>query len=197
MDLFFGLLRLLSFAISIYSFLCLIRLLLSFSPSLQQNSFYAFLTSICDPYLYLFRKLTFLRLNQLDFSPIISLGLLYVLTQMLNTIIAIKRFSLGILLSVIVNFAFSIVNSFLFFLIIILAIRLIFLLLNKDTSSIWFSFDQFIKPIADFITKKFYKNSFYTFQKSLIISLISFIVFSAIFRIVALILVSFFQTLPF
>ncbi|HBG35564.1 MAG: YggT family protein [Spirochaetota bacterium] len=197
MDLFFGLLRLLSFAISIYSFLCLIRLLLSFSPSLQQNSFYAFLTSICDPYLYLFRKLTFLRLNQLDFSPIISLGLLYMLTQMLNTIIAIKRFSLGILLSVIVNFAFSIVNSFLFFLIIILAIRLIFLLLNKDTSSIWFSFDQFIKPIADFITKKFYKNSFYTFQKSLIISLISFIVFSAIFRIVALILVSFFQTLPF
>jgi YggT family protein len=170
---------------------------LSFSPSLQQNSFYAFLTSICDPYLYLFRKLTFLRLNQLDFSPIISLGLLYMLTQMLNTIIAIKRFSLGILLSVIVNFAFSIVNSFLFFLIIILAIRLIFLLLNKDTSSIWFSFDQFIKPIADFITKKFYKNSFYTFQKSLIISLISFIVFSAIFRIVALILVSFFQTLPF
>lgn len=197
MDLFFGLLRLVSFAISIYSFLCLIRLLLSFSPSLQQNSFYAFLTSICDPYLYLFRKLTFLRLNQLDFSPIISLGLLYMLTQMLNTIIAIKRFSLGILLSVIVNFAFSIVNSFLFFLIIILAIRLIFLLLNKDTSSIWFSFDQFIKPIADFITKKFYKNSFYTFQKSLIISLISFIVFSAIFRIVALILVSFFQTLPF
>ncbi len=197
MDLFFGLLRLLSFAISIYSFLCLIRLLLSFSPSLQQNSFYAFLTSICDPYLYLFRKLTFLRMNQLDFSPIISLGLLYMLTQMLNTIIAIKRFSLGILLSVIVNFAFSIVNSFLFFLIIILAIRLIFLLLNKDTSSIWFSFDQFIKPIADFITKKFYKNSFYTFQKSLIISLISFIVFSAIFRIVALILVSFFQTLPF
>lgn len=197
MDLFFGLLRLVSFAISIYSFLCLIRLLLSFSPSLQQNSFYAFLTSICDPYLYLFRKLTFLRMNQLDFSPIISLGLLYMLTQMLNTIIAIKRFSLGILLSVIVNFAFSIVNSFLFFLIIILAIRLIFLLLNKDTSSIWFSFDQFIKPIADFITKKFYKNSFYTFQKSLIISLISFIVFSAIFRIVALILVSFFQTLPF
>ncbi|HQC27427.1 MAG TPA: YggT family protein [Treponemataceae bacterium] len=197
MDLFFGLLRLLSFAISIYSFLCLIRLLLSFSPSLQQNSFYAFLTSICDPYLYLFRKLTFLRLNQLDFSPIISLGLLYMLTQMLNTIIAIKRFSLGILLSVIVNFAFSIVNSFLFFLIIILAIRLIFLLLNKDTSSIWFSFDQFIKPIADFITKKFYKNSFYTFQKSLIISLISFIVFSAILKIVALILVSFFQTLPF
>ncbi|HOF11752.1 MAG TPA: YggT family protein [Treponemataceae bacterium] len=197
MDLFFGLLRLLSFAISIYSFLCLIRLLLSFSPSLQQNSFYAFLTSICDPYLYLFRKLTFLRLNQLDFSPIISLGLLYMLTQMLNTIIAIKRFSLGILLSVIVNFAFSIVNSFLFFLIIILAIRLIFLLLNKDTSSIWFSFDQFIKPIADFITKKFYKNSFYTFQKSLIISLISFIVFSAIFKIVAFILVSFFQTLPF
>lgn len=197
MDLFFGLLRLLSFAISIYSFLCLIRLLLSFSPSLQQNSFYAFLTSICDPYLYLFRKLTFLRMNQLDFSPIISLGLLYMLTQMLNTIIAIKRFSLGILLSVIVNFAFSIVNSFLFFLIIILAIRLIFLLLNKDTSSIWFSFDQFIKPIADFITKKFYKNSFYTFQKSLIVSLISFIVFSAIFRIVALILVSFFQTLPF
>lgn len=197
MDLFFGLLRLLSFAISIYSFLCLIRLLLSFSPSLQQNSFYAFLTSICDPYLYLFRKLTFLRMNQLDFSPIISLGLLYMLTQMLNTIIAIKRFSLGILLSVIVNFAFSIVNSFLFFLIIILAIRLIFLLLNKDTSSIWFSFDQFIKPIADFITKKFYKNSFYTFQKSLIISLISFIVFSAILKIVALILVSFFQTLPF
>lgn len=197
MDLFFGLLRLLSFAISIYSFLCLIRLLLSFSPSLQQNSFYTFLTSICDPYLYLFRKLTFLRLNQLDFSPIISLGLLYMLTQMLNTIIAIKRFSLGILLSVIVNFAFSIVNSFLFFLIIILAIRLIFLLLNKDTSSIWFSFDQFIKPIADFITKKFYKNSFYTFQKSLIISLISFIVFSAILKIVALILVSFFQTLPF
>jgi len=197
MDLFFGLLRLLSFAISIYSFLCLIRLLLSFSPSLQQNSFYAFLTSICDPYLYLFRKLTFLRLNQLDFSPIISLGLLYMLTQMLNTIIAIKRFSLGILLSVIVNFAFSIVNSFLFFLIIILAIRLIFLLLNKDTSSIWFSFDQFIKPIADFITKKFYKNSFYTFQKSLIISLISFIVFSAILKILAFILVSFFQTLPF
>lgn len=197
MDLFFGLLRLVSFAISIYSFLCLIRLLLSFSPSLQQNSFYAFLTSICDPYLYLFRKLTFLRMNQLDFSPIISLGLLYMLTQMLNTIIAIKRFSLGILLSVIVNFAFSIVNSFLFFLIIILAIRLIFLLLNKDTSSIWFSFDQFIKPIADFITKKFYKNSFYTFQKSLIISLISFIVFSAILKIVAFILVSFFQTLPF
>lgn len=196
MDLFLGLLKLISLFVSVYSFLCLIYLLLRLSPSLHQTSFYNLLGNLCEPYLNLFRNLKFFRFQNLDFSPILSLGVLYLLSNMLNTIIAMKRFSLGVILSVFVSFAYSIVNSLLVFIIILIIIRLIFLMLNKDSSTIWFSFDQFIKPIADFFTKRLYKNSFYTFQKSLIISLIALILLSLAFRIIMIFFIGILQSLP-
>ena len=71
-------LRLASAAISLYTLLCFIRILLTWIPNMGYNKFTLFLGKICDPYLNLFRRIRWLKFGALDFSPVLALALLAV-----------------------------------------------------------------------------------------------------------------------
>lgn len=73
--------------ISLYSFLCLIRIVLSWIPSAANSSFGQILSSLCDPYLNWFRRFPFTRIGMIDFSPILALGVLSVGSDMIARII--------------------------------------------------------------------------------------------------------------
>ncbi|MDI7741586.1 YggT family protein [Lysinibacillus fusiformis] len=64
-----------SLAFSIYSFMLIIYILMSWVPAAQQSSFGRLLAKLCEPYLGFFRKFI-PPIGMIDFSPIIGILLL-------------------------------------------------------------------------------------------------------------------------
>ena len=172
MNFFYALLGGLSTIISLYTLMCFARIIVTWIPSLQNTAAARVLSSICDPYLYLFRGVKFLRLRTMDFSPVISIGILIMASSLFGNIAAMQKISLGIFLAMIISLVWSLASSILNFFIILMVIRLIFILLNKDSGSIWYSFDQILTPVTSRIAKIFYAQRYYSQQTALIISIV-------------------------
>ena len=68
-------LSIVSLAFSIYSFMLIIYILMSWVPALQESSFGRFIGKMCEPYLGFFRKFI-PPIGMIDFSPIIAILLL-------------------------------------------------------------------------------------------------------------------------
>ena len=69
--------RLLATLLSIYSFLVVIRIILSWFTSLQRNQsqggISSFVQRLVDPYLNFFKRIKFLQRGPLDFTPLVAL----------------------------------------------------------------------------------------------------------------------------
>ena len=70
-----------------YTIFCFINIILSWIPGAKFTGFVKFVTAITDPYLNLFRKISWRHTNSLDFSPILSIGLLSLLSSVFSTIV--------------------------------------------------------------------------------------------------------------
>lgn len=171
MEILFTLLKGLSTAISLYTIMCFARIVLTWIPTLQNTAAARVLSSLCDPYLYLFKGSKFLRFHNMDFSPILSIGILVMSSSLLANIAAAKTISLGIVLAMLISLVWSLVSSILNFFIILMVIRLVFVLINKDTGTIWYSFDQILNPITSRIAKVIFAQRYYSQQTALILSI--------------------------
>ena len=60
--------------ISLYTTLCFVRIILTWIPGLEYSKVGQILSAICDPYLKLIKKIP-LNLGNLDFSPMLAIGL--------------------------------------------------------------------------------------------------------------------------
>lgn len=118
--------------LSLYSVLCFIRIILTWIPSLSYSPFARFLSTICDPYLNLFRGIKWLVLGSFDFSPALSLCLLGAGTSILKSLSNGGRISIGVLLAMLIDIIWTIITSLLTFIIILLVIRLIIILTSKS-----------------------------------------------------------------
>lgn len=176
MSILFTVLRFLGSAVSLYTFIIFIRVLITWIPSLAYSKFGRFLASITDPYLNIFRKIKFLRVGNIDFSPILAIGALVIVNSVLSNFIAQQRFSLGILFAVIIGMCWSLLRSFIGILIFLLIIRLIFNLINKDSGSIWTQLDQFLTPIMYKVSGIFFPRKYFPFRNLLACFLIILIV---------------------
>lgn len=192
----FNLIKLLASFVSIYSFLCFIRILLSWIPSLSYSKVTQILAKICDPYLNLFRKIP-LQFSHLDFSPIIALIVLSGLSSILQSIVATGKFSLGVILAIIFQIVWTAISSILLLLIIILVVRLVVLLLNKDSIGFWGAFDSMIYKIARPVTKLIYKDKFVSLQTTIIIALITTIILRIVGSFLINLIFKILQGLPF
>ena len=121
--------------INAYLFLCFIKILLSWVPSAAYSSFGRVLSSICDPYLNWFRRFRFTRIGMVDFSPILSLGILSITAQLITSILATGTISLWAVVVSIIQLIWSFVSFILNLLIIFLIIRLGYDLFGSSNSS--------------------------------------------------------------
>lgn len=134
--------------INAYLFLCFIKILLSWVPSAAYSSFGRVLSSICDPYLNWFRRFRFTRIGMVDFSPIISLGILSITAQLITSILATGTISLWAVVVSIIQLIWSFVSFILNLLIIFLIIRLGYDLFGSSNSSpFWYNLDRFLSPV--------------------------------------------------
>jgi len=126
-----------SFIISLYSFLIIIRIVLSWGQmgELRFSQFYRTLTKITDPYLYLFRGFPGLQRGNFDYSPLAALVVLNILSSIFTIYAQQGIISLGIILAVIVQSIWSVLAFFLFLFIVLVIIDLVMVYSQSQTQS--------------------------------------------------------------
>ncbi len=190
--------KILTSAITLYSFLCFIRVMFTWFPNLSYSTFGRFLSQICDPYLNIFRKLP-LRIGALDFSALIAFAVLMGASSITGNLALGHAISVGGFLVTAVKMIWNIISSLLTCFIVFLVVRLIVNLTNTDRgySNIWTQIDYSLNPIIFKISALFFGKHPVSFQKSLVISIISVIVFKIAFSYIIAILCTMLAQLPF
>jgi len=168
-------LSILAGALSLYTLLCFIYILMSWFPGARFTRFGHFMTAICEPYMGLFRKMGFLRIGNIDFSPIVSLGLLSLASAILAGIQHTGRIFFGGILGTILNSLWGIASSIIGIFTLLIFIRWIVLLVNKGRTSYdsgWNQIDMLLNKISYKVAGTFTKNGM-SYQRSLLISWIA------------------------
>ncbi len=186
----------LSGVISIYTLLCFVRIFITWIPNMQYTAFGRFLSSMCDPYLNLFRRIPFLRAGAIDFSPTLALLSLAALSTIVSSIMSVGRITISGILVMIVSLVWSCVQSILGFLILILVIRLIALLISQNYSSpFWDILDRTMTPFIYRIAGTFSRTTL-PFKTAIIISLVMLVLLTAGGNVVINLLVNVLRQIP-
>ncbi len=173
MDLLYLLFSSVASLLTLYMFLCLIRVFLTWVPSLAYSAFGRLLAQITDPWLNIFRKYNPMKRYGVDISPVFAFAVLMIVSNILQQISSSRTFSIGIILSIIINIAWSVISSLLTFFNVIVAIRLVASLLNKNQGQIWQSIDHLLSPIIRKLSSIIAKNRFLKQQHALLLLLIT------------------------
>ncbi len=167
--------KIISSALGIYFLLCTARIILTWIPGMEYNKVTRFLVKICDPYLNIFRGLRLLRIGSIDFSPALGLIILSGVSSCLSRATRIGRLSVGYLAETVIEILWTLIAAVLTFLAFLLCIRLLILILKKDSGrqnpylrQIDYSIGPFIHKVASIFT--FNKRK--TFKSELIITII-------------------------
>ena len=189
---------LLAAALSLYAMMCFVRIILTWIPSLNYSKFGHFMAAACDPYMNYFRRFRFLRFGNIDFSPILSLGLLVAVSNIFSNIALTGRLGVGYILASIVSVFWSLISSVIGFLIILLIIRLVALFLSKSGNSLWYSLDSTLNPVVYKLAGIFRgRNTFMTQKTAYIITIVALFVIRFLGGILFSILVGMLTRIPF
>lgn len=180
-------LRIISAFLSLYSLLCLLRIIITWIPNYSYSKPADILAQICDPYMNLFRGIKWLRFGSFDFSPALALCILGAGSQLFSSLANGGYINLQMILAMILGIFFSILSSLIFFLIILFAIRLILIMINRDsynTSGFMTNqIDSSISPIIYRIARTFAMGRRITYKAALIISIIALLFLQFALRI--------------
>lgn len=171
-------LKILSAAIVIFTILCVVNIILSWVPGAKFTTFGRFISKICDPYLNFFSKNGRFVFGNVDFSPILSIGILSLVSSILSGINNTGRIFFGGILATIISMLWSICSSLLSLLFLLVLIRWIVLLANHGQTSFnsaWNQFDSLINKFSYKIAKTFVKKTV-SYQTTLLINWITFLV---------------------
>ncbi|MBQ7158118.1 MAG: YggT family protein [Treponema sp.] len=189
--------QLLASVISFYTMVCFVRILITWIPSAQYSKVGRILSAVCDPYLNLFRRIRFLRIGMFDLSPALALCVLIGASSILGNLAVERSFTLGGLLAIILYLLWSVTSSILGFLIILLIVRLVVLLMRKDSyGSIWDSLDRTLNPIVFRMTSIFTRGSPTPYKNALIFAILTSAGIWIALRLVISILIGICQRLP-
>ncbi len=186
-------------ALSLYTLLCFIYILMSWFPGAKFTKFGHFMSSVCEPYMGLFRKMSFLRIGNIDFSPIVSLGILSLASAILGGIQHTGRIFLGGILGTILSSLWGIASSIMGIFTLLIFIRWIFLTINKGRTSYdsgWNQVDMLLNKFTYKVAGTFTKSSM-SYQRSLLISWIAFLVILGVGHFLIAILVNLCYRMPF
>jgi YggT family protein len=154
---------------SLYMILIFIRIMLTWFGGMQYGKPMEILSGATDPYLNWFRRFPALRLSFLDLSPIAALAVLTVLNNLFTTLGRHGSVSLGFILALILSTAWSVVSFILNFFIIILVLRFIAYLSNRNIySSFWRIIDNLAQPIQYRINRIIFRNRLVRYHTGII-----------------------------
>ncbi|MBQ0039236.1 MAG: YggT family protein [Treponema sp.] len=187
-------------AVSLYSMLCFVRIILTWIPDLAYSRFTQILATICDPYMNLFRGIRWLRMGNFDFSPALALCLLGAVSSLLKSIAYGGSFSLASILAVAVQVVFSIISSLLVFIIIVFIVRLVVIMMSRNqyssSSFMLNQIDSSISPLVYRIARTFSFGRTVTYKSALVISIIALIFTNIALTHISGFIISLVMTIP-
>ncbi len=163
--------RFVSGALSVYMILIFIRVLMTWFQGASYGRAMEVLRSVTDPYLYWFRRFSFLRAGSMDFSPLAALIVLVIILNITNRLALTGSISLGIVLAIIVGSLWGAVGWVLTFFFILVLIRFITLIFRASMVSPFIqTLDIIIAPILRFISRVVLRGQNVTYQTGLALS---------------------------
>ncbi len=162
-------------AVSLYSTLCFFRIILTWFPSLNYSAIGKFLSSICDPYLNLFSRLP-LRIGMFDFTAMIAIGILYVISSILGNISSSGYISLSMILANLLSIVWSIASSIATVIMIIFIVRYLVSIFSRTSNqydSPWQRFDDAIRNMVFKICNFFTGGRSISYKTALLIDSIA------------------------
>jgi YggT family protein len=182
---------------SLYTILIFVRILLTWFSGNLYSKPVQILCGITDPYLNWFRRFPGLRFNTLDLSPIVALGILSVANNIFVTLGRYGYITLGLILAMLVSALWSALSFILGFCIIILVLRLIACLLNRDIyASFWSIIDALARPVNYRINRIIFRNRLVHLRNGLIVSIAVLLGIRIVLRILVRLVIVFLARLP-
>lgn len=169
--------RIMSQVVSLYTFMCFIRIIITWFPPINYSGFGRILGAVCDPFLNFFGRLP-LRIGAFDFSPMLAIGFLSVLSTVLGSISITGRIHIGGTLAYLVLMIWSILSSIMIFFVVLMIIRLIALLISKKSgNNFWYLIDTYLSPIVNAIASRFYRSAIIPYKTALTVSIVMTLLF--------------------
>lgn len=185
--------------LAIFTVLCFVRIIFSWFPGAQYTGFGRFVCALVDPYLNIFSVLP-LRFGMLDLSPIVAIGVLTLFSSLLGNIAATGRISLSNILGMLINLAWSVVQSLVMLMLVLFFIRwLVYVITNRDPpyDSIWAAFDNGVAPMVSKIAGLVASGRRLTYKTSLGIACVVLLLVLVAGFFVINVLLSFVALIPF
>ena len=167
----------LAMAVSIYSILILIRIIISWFGHSVSGKPVDLLCSVTDPYLNWWRRTLNLRIGFLDFSAVAGIVVLSLLQNILYTISRTGGITIGNIFAILLLGVWNIVSFILVFFIIILILRMIAYLTNSNIySPFWNIVDSVSQPVLYRFNRIFFGSRIGNYLKGIILSILMLVV---------------------
>lgn len=176
MTVFVIIMRMLGAAASLYMLLIMARIILTWFPTAMGGRSMDLLASATDPYLNIFRRISFLRSETLDFSPVAALAVLSVAMQIFTAAANFGHVTVGLVLALVFRAAWSFFSFFFsFFGIAMTARMLAYLARWNSLHPVWRVVDALINPVLFRLNRRIYKNRIVNFRQGLLTGMIVFL----------------------
>ena len=140
--------KLLAGAVSLYSLLILIRILLTWFGGMVYGKPVELLARVTDPYLDWWRRTLNLKMGFMDLSPIAGIAALSLIQTIFSVLARYGAISLGIILAVTLLSLWSVVSFILGFCLVVIILRFIAYMTNRNIySSFWRIIDSISQPM--------------------------------------------------
>lgn len=140
--------QIISAALSIYMIAIVVRVVMTWFGGANYGRVMEILARFTDPYLEFFRRMRIFRIGHIDFSPVVAIISLSVLSNVVLQIGYTARVSLGYILAILLNSLADAAGFFLFILIALAGIRAVALFANARPNRFWMMLDQLLEPIS-------------------------------------------------
>jgi YggT family protein len=108
----------------------------------------------------------------MDLSPIAALGVLTVVSQIFSLLARYGTITLGIILTILLQAVWSIISFFILFIAIVLVLRLIALLTNRNIyGTFWRVIDTISQPVLYRLNRLLFKGRIVNFQAGILASI--------------------------
>jgi YggT family protein len=126
------------------------------------------IASITDPYLNLFRGIRFLQVGYVDFSPIVAIITLSIVSNITTQIAYAGTVTVGLVLAFTLSAVASAVFFFITIFVVITLIRLVGIWLGANsTGRFWITLDRILQPLTFRMLERFGRSESLTYPQAL------------------------------
>jgi YggT family protein len=160
--------RFISTAISIYMLIIFIRIVMTWVQGASYGRAMHIIASITDPYLNLFRGIRFLQVGYVDFSPIVAIITLSIVSNITTQIAYAGTVTVGLVLAFTLSAVASAVFFFITIFVVITLIRLVGIWLGANsTGRFWITLDRILQPLTFRMLERFGRSESLTYPQAL------------------------------